>query len=127
MKTRAIAVAVIRHSDGEYILQRRDKNATNSPNKLGLFGGHIENEEPKEALLRELSEECSLKVQSDDLFFLSTKVFEGLVVFYYLLEVDTKNFEVYEGVGYESYTKEEIVKRDDVAFSAKEIFYDNKL
>lgn len=127
MKCRVISVAVIRHSDGEYIFQRRDNRAKNSPGMLGLFGGHVENEEPKTALLRELKEECSLIVKISDLKFVSMKILEELVVFYYLLNIDTKKFEVYEGVGLEIYSKEEIIKRKDVAFSAKEIFYDNYL
>ena len=125
MKIKVVAVAVIRYTDGNYIFQRRDFNTKNSPGMLGLFGGHIENEEPKTALLRELQEECSLRVNTDDLKFISMKIYDDLVAFYYLLNVNTKSFEVYEGAGLEIYSKEVILKRQDVSFSTKEIFNDN--
>ena len=127
MDIRVVSVAVMRHKDGDYIFQRRDFNTKNSPGKLGLFGGHIENEEPRTALLRELSEECSLKVNKDDLKFITIKIYRGLVVFYYLLEVKEKEFEVYEGAGKEVLSIEQIKAADDMAYSAKEIFNDQNL
>lgn len=127
MKARAVSVAVIRLVDGDYIFQRRDNHAKTSPGKLGLFGGHIENEEPKTALARELGEECSLKFEEADLKFISMKIFDELVVFYYLLIVDTRIFDVYEGVGMEILSKKQIIQRQDVAHSAKEIFYDKNI
>lgn len=112
----------------EYAFQRRDNKAPDSPNMLGLFGGHMEpGEEPLLAATRELSEETSLQVSQlilNHLLTVDIPADQGRVAAKaYLFGTDIKDatFEVYEGIGCEVYSREAILNRQDFAPTARYI------
>jgi 8-oxo-dGTP pyrophosphatase MutT (NUDIX family) len=104
--------------------QRRDDKAPTDPNVLGLFGGSIEEgETPLEGAYRELDEETSLHVQKDALQLIAqtsmpTASGETKVVYLYTVQIPDAPFDVYEGVGYEMYTKTEFLQRSDISKGA---------
>lgn len=106
-----IAAAILITKDSKVVLQRRTDDDPFKPNKLALFGGHMEgNETPDEAVERELGEETSLgKLE----FTLLAEQH------WYVASVDDANFEVYEGAGAESFDLDEALARDDLSFSTR--------
>jgi mutator protein MutT len=106
-----IAAAVLLTPDGRVILQRRTKDDLTKPNKLALFGGHIEADEtPEQAILRELKEETSLKS------FNLKKLAEQ---HWYIASVDSSTFDVYEGAGAEVFTIDEALAHPDITYSTR--------
>lgn len=111
--------------DGKVILQRRDGKAPFSPNKLALFGGHVEaGEPPDEAMRRELGEETSLDVARLDMRLvneLNLTSQDGTKSHFYTYQADVPNadFEVYEGIGAEIYSPDEALVRDDIVPSVR--------
>lgn len=102
------------------VFQRRDAKAPINPNVLGFFGGSLEGDEvPLEAARRELIEETSLTVSSDELILVGeadVPAGRGPVhATVYIIDVVDADFEVYEGKGLEVYTKEEVLRRSDLA------------
>ncbi len=100
--------------DGRLVFQRRDGNTKVSPNKVGFFGGKIEQgETPLEAIVREIGEETSLSVTPEQ--FTKVATYESSEKRYHMFKMDIKDvdFEVYEGIGFEVYTLEQIMKRTD--------------
>jgi 8-oxo-dGTP pyrophosphatase MutT (NUDIX family) len=115
------------------VFQRRDDIAPTSPNMLGFFGGHMEpgeENDPLKAAYRELSEETSLGLGKVPLTFVAefdippaadnyqdgncrTYLFKG--------KVSSTDFKVYEGIRSEIYTKDEALKRSDLAHVVKYI------
>jgi 8-oxo-dGTP pyrophosphatase MutT (NUDIX family) len=120
-----VTIAVLKLPGGKIVFQRRGKEAPLSPGKIGLFGGHIEeNEHHQEAIVRELKEETNLavdKLKYIDTFSIPTYDGPDKENTYYLyeMEIPNLNFEVFEGVGAEGYSKEEALKRDDLTNSAR--------
>lgn len=111
--------------DGKVVLQRRDSKAPLAPNKLALFGGHIELGEPPDvAMRRELGEETSLDATSLDIrlvneFGLTSQ--DGIESHFYTYraEIPSADFEVYEGSGAEVYSADEALARDDTVPSVR--------
>jgi ADP-ribose pyrophosphatase YjhB (NUDIX family) len=66
---REYAGVLLSDSDGNYLLQRRDKNAgIANPGMITLFGGIVEpGESHRESAIRELREELELEFAVDDL------------------------------------------------------------
>lgn len=113
----------IKDSDN-YVFQRRDNMAPTSPNLLGFYGGSMEaDEKPKSAAIRELSEETSLNIH--DLSFKhvisidlpsNTHDQPGVLrAHLFTTTIPDTNFKVYEGIGSEIYTKQQILGRSDVS------------
>jgi 8-oxo-dGTP pyrophosphatase MutT (NUDIX family) len=112
--------------DGRIVLQRRDAKASVSANLLNPFGGHIEHDEaPEEAVIRELTEETSLKPEELELKFLFEV--EAIInakdckLFVFKASVQSMDFQVYEGAGAEAYPIDELKLRDDLSPSTKAI------
>jgi 8-oxo-dGTP pyrophosphatase MutT (NUDIX family) len=108
----------------DYVFQRRDDMAPTSPNLLGYFGGSIEHgEKPRTAATRELSEETSLDVNNLTFKHLisielppNTHNQPGTVKAHlFTTSISDTKFKVYEGIGSEIYTKQEILDRKDVS------------
>lgn len=103
--------------------QRRDDKAPTDPNVLALFGGGLEaGETPLQAAYRELHEETSLLIPIEDLrpegqfeVVSATKPEGRDTVYLFSVTIPDANFEVYEGVGCECYTVEELLARTDVS------------
>ena len=122
----ALAVAlIIPYISGtkKIAFQRRDNQAPTDPNVLGLFGGGIEKGElPLDAAYREIHEETSLRIKRDalrPLYETDLSTPRGVVkVYMFTTAIPDEPFKVYEGTGYECYTKDEFLARDDVSESA---------
>jgi 8-oxo-dGTP pyrophosphatase MutT (NUDIX family) len=122
-----IAVVLLKLPTGQYVFQRRSKNAPTSPNLAGLFGGHLEEgESPQQAVKRELVEETSLDVKKISLEKLSDKIIHyadgpSRHFYYFRGYIDASEFEVYEGDGAEVYNLDEARKRKDMTISTQHI------
>lgn len=119
MKKTASIVFVTK--SGKVVLQRRTNDHPTKPNQLTLFGGHIEGSEtPKQAIVREISEETSLPK------FTSRKIAELHI---YAAEIEDDSFEVYEGAGAESFHIEEVLQRHDITlitrYALERMVYDH--
>ena len=119
-----IAGTLLFTPEGKVVLHRRDEKAPTSPNLLGLFGGHAEEDETPEATARrELAEEISLDVTRLTLQqigkFLLIQDGQEVQFTTYRTIVPTTEFEVYEGVGAEIYSIEEALARQDLTRSTR--------
>jgi 8-oxo-dGTP pyrophosphatase MutT (NUDIX family) len=120
-----VTIVALKLPNGNLVFQKRGKEAPLSPGKIGLFGGHIEeNEQHQAAIVRELKEETNLSV--DRLKYIdrfSIPAYDGPdkenTYYLYEMEIPNLNFEVFEGVGAEAYSKEEALKREDLTNSAR--------
>jgi 8-oxo-dGTP pyrophosphatase MutT (NUDIX family) len=125
----AIALTVLRVAgSGKLVFQRRDDKAPSYPGKLTFFGGGIEDgEQPREAALRELLEETSLRpgdiTDLRDVGTYTVPLTDGRSVDVHLFETSTAvlRFQVYEGRGAESYTRDEALQRADLAEVARRL------
>lgn len=105
--------------DGRLVFQRRTDDAPTHPGLLGFFGGHIEQgETPDEAAYRELGEETSIELSHrlpcTGRFTVTWEHGGQKTVYLYDLSVEKLNFEIYEGLRAEAYTKETALGRKDV-------------
>lgn len=116
-----VSLIIIINKRGEILLQHRDAQAPTNPNKWGLWGGSIEqNEEPLEAALRELKEELSVTVAPNELVlfkayneknFNGQDVWEGHV--FILQDNGNYIFVLGEGNGLQYFSKDEVIKMSD--------------
>ncbi len=68
MKSRDVAVLVLKNDQGKVLLQKRPKDANRFPDSWGLFGGGLKpGESPEDALRREVREELGLQLGHFDL------------------------------------------------------------
>ena len=114
--------------DGRIVLQRRDSKSLISANKLATFGGGAEEGETAEqAIRRELAEETSLDIENLNFIYM----FDSLWVrpdnqkevqdSVFRVNIESMEFEVFEGVGAEAYSIEELKLRDDISIGIKAI------
>ena len=116
--------------NGSIGIQRRTKDASYAPGRLGIFGGWVEKGETvDECLIREIKEETSLNTDSLNITFIKDFVIPAGPDFdrdrhFYLYETSVPDltFEVYEGDGAEAFTLEELMKREDLPGSAEVVF-----
>jgi 8-oxo-dGTP pyrophosphatase MutT (NUDIX family) len=126
---RHIAVAVLSLADGKLVLQRRSADAPTSPNGLSFFGGHVEpGESAPAAMRRELSEETSLSSSQSALTYMGDLELsaaktgrDDVRISVYCCTIASGDFEVYEGMGAEVYSIEELVARDDLGISTRHV------
>ena len=115
-----IAVSLLRLPDGRLVFQRRGAEAPTSPNLLGLFGGHVENQETADdAVVRELREETSLDVSKLKFKKLGASDIDNRQFFFYQTDIKDAGFEVYEGERAEIYSDVEAASRDDLTKSSR--------
>ena len=95
--------------DGSVIMQIRDnKPGITNPGMITTFGGHVnKGETPKQAALREITEETNLQIQQSDLEFFKkikkTKEIHGEdwdVYIFRSFNIEYEDLEVFEGQGY---------------------------
>ena len=127
----ALIIPRINNSD-KLAFQRRDNKAPSDPNVLGLFGGSIEEGEiPLEGAFRELEEETSLHIPKEDFQLLAETSMPTATgdakVYLFTVRIPDAPFEVYEGDGYELYTKSEFLKRSDISKGAAHLLYEASL
>ncbi len=111
-----LAVAIIQDSvSGKMLMQHRGTDAPISPNKWGLFGGHIEEGETAGICIqRELEEEIGVRVDAKAFELLRAYVSENgndRNVFLVKLPMTTK-IVLGEGQGYEWISPDEIFSYD---------------
>jgi 8-oxo-dGTP pyrophosphatase MutT (NUDIX family) len=109
------------------VFQRRDHNTDVYPGLLTFFGGRIDGgESPREACIRELSEETSLRE-------VNLTEFEPLLldvpftlpnsrvvqVHLFSAKIHDADFSTFEGAGAEVFTIDEVLIRSDVAEVAR--------
>ena len=127
----ALIIPQINNSD-KLAFQRRDNKAPADANLLGLFGGSIEgSESPLEGGYRELEEETSLHIPKESFQFLAETSMPTALgdakVYLFTVQIPNASFEVYEGDGYELYTKSEVLKRDDISQGAAHLLRETSL
>lgn len=123
MKKLALIQLRLKETD-KYVFQRRDGDAPTSSHLLGFFGGSMEpGELADEAAIRELKEETSLDVGSLTLAHIASLELprglhdrtEAIELHLFSTTIPDVNFAVYEGVGSETYNREDVLSRDDLA------------
>lgn len=125
-----IAIILFKLPDGKLVLQRRTKDASYGAGLLGIFGGWVEDGETvDQGIIREIKEETSLdtdalgiKALADFVIPAGEDLIEARHFYLYVGNVDSLDFEVYEGEGAEAYTLSEIKNRTDLTVSAKYTF-----
>lgn len=121
-----IAIILFKLPDGRIVLQRRTKDAPYAPGKLGIFGGWVEpGEVVGECMTREIKEETSLDIAKLNLKQITDFVIPKGADFpedrrFYLFtgDIDSLDFEVYEGDRAEAITLDDANNLDDLAGSA---------
>ena len=112
--------ALLLSLDEQVILQRRDGNTEYCPYMLGLFGGSVEeNENPYQAMYRELVEESSLDVPQLRLGLAIEQEFCGSRFYLFRIIIPTVDFDVREGAGAETFSVEAALARRDTTRSAR--------
>lgn len=117
--------AIIMNESNEYLLQLRDDEAPTFKHHWTLFGGHVEeDEQPHEALLRELGEELRLdkdRIHSTELT--QTNIDDNGTV-QYIFEIGTNvplsELVLGEGEAME-YVPEDVLFDRDFAFNIKNV------
>jgi 8-oxo-dGTP pyrophosphatase MutT (NUDIX family) len=114
--------------DGKVVLQRRDSKSSASANLLATFGGGAKDgESPLEVVGRELNEETSLDVDAlnfeymFDVEWIHPKNNRKVIDSIFKVKIQSVNFKVFEGAGVESYSLDNLAKRDDLSLGMKEI------
>lgn len=128
--TQKFTIILFKLPDGKIILQRRTKDAPYGAGLLGIFGGWVEEgESAEECLMREIKEETSLDINSLKIKFIKDFVMPASKDFdkdrhFYLYEgqVNSLDFEVFEGDGAEALSPSDVKERDDLTTSAKYVF-----
>lgn len=119
MKTKTVANALLMLPDGRWVMQRRTEDAPTDPGLLSFFGGGTKpGEKPEQTFVRELGEETNLPLGKYALagVFIDTKHYPLEVeVHAYRMEIQSVDFEVYEGAGAEAYSPDELAKRSDIS------------
>jgi 8-oxo-dGTP diphosphatase len=113
--------------DGQVVLQRRDAKAPTSPNKLGLFGGHLNRGEgPIDAIVREVHEETSVPLEEISYQFIgkvNVPPSPGHDTWnpFYIFKATLKDehFRVFEGRGAEKHELKELLRRTDLGYWTK--------
>lgn len=126
---RQVSIILLTLPNGRIVFQRRGKDASRSPDLLGLFGGHVEEgETPDDAIVRELGEETSLRLDDYTWGFVQEYQLQPtgqtMANFHlYWAEIPNADFEVdkREAQGAEVFTRAEALARDDVAPSARHV------
>jgi len=117
------AGVLIERSDGKILFQLRDdREDIPNPNLWSIFGGGIkENESPKYAAIRELKEELSIIVKKEELeLFVTAPSFRKRRFIYRLRwNKGIDDFTLKEGSDMQFYTRNEILKKNNVVPSLR--------
>jgi len=111
--------AILKNKEGRILFQLRDGNGRN-PNKWGIFGGGMKNNEhPKDALIREIKEELGIQLSKSDI----KKHYKIPLINYNIFEVylksDPKKSNLKEGKDMRFMTKEEFLKTKNALLRVK--------
>jgi 8-oxo-dGTP diphosphatase len=116
---------IILEKNKEFLLQLRDDKAPTAPNKWALFGGGIEeNENPEEAIIREIEEELSIKLNKKyiKLFIKTTYNNEDCYIFRTKINYDLEDLKLNEGADMKFFSKDEIIKLKNTSSGLKDLF-----
>lgn len=122
------SVAIIFETeDNKILLQLRDKNANNYPEKWGLFGGSVEfKETPIQAIIREIKEELGINLKKGEFKLFTDIINEGEEYFIFKSKFIWKfeDLELREGKDMGFFSKEEILKLNDIIPVLKKFLID---
>jgi len=129
MKTVTTAGILFWTDENTLVLQRRDAKAPTSANKLGLFGGHFrEDEEPIDAIIREIHEETTVPLDEISYQFIdaiATPPAPGHdvanVCYVFSAKIKDWHFKVFEGKGAEAHDINELLARGDVGRDTRHV------
>ncbi len=116
-------VGILIEKNGKILFQLRDNNPNIlNPNKWGIFGGGIKNNEmPIDAIIRELKEELGIKVKKEQLRLLV--VFPGFkksnYIFKLRLNLDIRKLKLEEGASLGYFSILEMLKKKNVVSSLR--------
>lgn len=119
--------------EGSVLLQQRDnKPNIMNPGLVTTFGGSVEEgEKPEQTAIREIGEECCLKLSANDILFF--KIFEknkiihgedNTCYIYIAKDIDKNNLTVREGKGFVEISKDNNLNDYKLSILAKEILED---
>lgn len=122
------SVAIIFETeDNKILLQLRDKNANNYPEKWGLFGGSVEfKETPIQAIIREIKEELGINLKKGEFKLFTDIINEGEEYFIFKSKFIWKfeDLELREGKDMGFFSKEEILKLNNIIPVLKKFLID---
>jgi 8-oxo-dGTP diphosphatase len=116
---------IIIENNKMFLLQLRSNTTKSCPNKWGLFGGGIEeNETPLQAIIREINEELELelKIHEIELMFKTIYLNEEINIFKTKINKELQELKLNEGKDMRYFTKEEILNLDNLSPGIKELF-----
>ena len=88
----AVAIIYIENSNGEFLIQKTSKQ---KGGQYSSTGGHIQhNEEPIDAIKREVKEEIGIDISNDNIVYLGCLVFDFPVRFIFYLKKDINLAEI---------------------------------
>ena len=103
-------------------MQLRDnKIGVLNPEKWGLFGGSIEdNESPEVAAIREIKEELGITLDKKKLKFLIK--FKDVYIYHYFLTFELDKIILMEGQKAKFFTKTEVIELANLVLRIRELF-----
>ena len=122
MDPRGSSLIILTNLNYVLMILRDDNPKIPYQNMWGLPGGHVEdNETPKECIVREMKEELGLNFKR--VKFLFQIKFDYGIKFIFLTRVNkaTLKLNLTEGKGIKWFKIEDLIKKDNLAYQAKEI------
>jgi 8-oxo-dGTP diphosphatase len=116
---------ILLEKNGRYLLQLRDKGTKNYSGCWGLFGGGIENgESSQDAIIREIEEELGVILDKENLKFLVSESIENeeYFIYWYEFNLELDKLQLNEGDDMKFFSKNEILKLDNLVNGMKELF-----
>ena len=118
--------AVILDNEGRVLLLKRSSSRKAYPNKWNTISGTIENESPKEAILREISEElgsgCSLELLEEGKCYKDIQVEGQWIVYPFLFKYKSGGISLNkEHSEYNWFRRDELKKLDLVPAALKDL------
>lgn len=109
-KKLGIAV-IIENQKGEFLLHLRDQFPVNLPNQWSLIGGGVEHDEqPEEAVVREVKEETNLSITKT--FYLKKIAFDDkwdAIIFHAQVDLIGQEIKINEGKKLKFFSKNEVL------------------
>lgn len=111
---KTVIKALVKNSIGKFLMIYRGDTHPRFPGHLDLPGGNLDNQESEiEAVVREISEETTLVVDSTKLTKAFVKSYEHVDHILYIAQINENDPQItlsWEHSGYKWFTKEELLK-----------------
>ena len=126
MKHRSGAGVLLKDKSGKFLLQLRDNKKTiSSQGKWSVFGGGVKrNENPLDAVIREMKEELELDMDKAHLKQIMAFPFpyRKQYLFIYKKSIDPSKLKLHEGRKMELFSEKEIRRMKGVAYATRLFF-----